>query len=77
MPMIAKSNDFEQMNYDFKTLKYLGNLSEFHLWHAYKDAFYFSGVMEPFTNFSLANKESFNKLKLKSIEERLDLLSQC
>ena len=53
---------------------YLGEVSEDMLWDTYSHCMDSAGT-EIFTDFSQENKDTFTRLKLRSIEERIKTLS--
>jgi len=57
-----------------KDFTYLDNVSEDMLWETYSHCLDTAGS-EAFTDFSQENKETFNRLKLRSIDDRIKKLS--
>lgn len=68
--LIALNQEYQQLEQTFKPLEYLASISEKTLWEFYQPAIE-SPDADPGVMKDLGNKESLNKLKFRSIEERL------
>ena len=65
------SNNFDQYLEDLKACETLQDLSEESLFHQYQAGLKLAGT-EPFKDFTKECTEAFYRLKLRSIESRLD-----
>lgn len=68
--LIALNEEYSQKEQAFKPLEYLASVSEVTLWEFYQPAIE-SPNADPGIMKDLGNKESLNKLKLRSIDARL------
>jgi hypothetical protein len=73
--LIALNKEFEQIGLKFKPLEYLSTISEMTLWDFYQPAIE-CPECDPGRIEDLGNKESLNKLKMRSFNERLMTLEQ-
>jgi hypothetical protein len=73
--LIALNKEFEQIELKFKPLEYLSTISEMTLWDFYQPAIE-CPECDPGLISDLGSKESLNKLKMRSFNERLITLEQ-